>query len=74
MHLISPIGFTLDSKMIKRSGMDYFNKVDLMEWESLEAFLYKNPINEKHYFFRTCLSIFQIAVLQFIVKVTTVLR
>ena len=53
MHLIYPIGFTLDSKMIKRSGMDYFNKVDLMEWESLEAFLYKNPINEKHYFFST---------------------
>lgn len=39
LHLIYPLGFVLDDKWLKRAGMDYFNEIELVKWESLEAFL-----------------------------------
>lgn len=53
LHLIYPLGFTLDSKGIKRAGMDYFNEVDLKKWDNLESFWEENKINENHFFFTT---------------------
>lgn len=53
LHLIYPLGFTLDSKGIKRAGMDYFNEVDLIKWDNLESFWEENKINENHFFFTT---------------------
>lgn len=53
LHLIYPLGFILDSKGIKRAGMDYFNEVDLIKWDSLESFWEENKINENHFFFTT---------------------
>lgn len=53
LHLIYPLGFILDSKGIKRAGMDYFNDVDLKKWDSLESFWEENKINENHFFFTT---------------------
>lgn len=43
LHLIKPLGFSLDEKQIKRAGLDYWNKVDLKIWESYDEFLEKNP-------------------------------
>lgn len=53
LHLIYPLGFILDSKGIKRAGMDYFNEVDLKKWDNLESFWEENKINENHFFFTT---------------------
>lgn len=53
LHLIYPLGFILDSKGIKRAGMDYFNDVDLKKWDNLESFWEENKINENHFFFTT---------------------
>lgn len=53
LHLIYPLGFILDSKGIKRAGMDYFNEVDLIKWDSLESFWEENKINKNHFFFTT---------------------
>lgn len=36
LHLIKPLGFSLDEKHIRRTGLDYWTKVDLHVWESLE--------------------------------------
>jgi tRNA (cytidine/uridine-2'-O-)-methyltransferase len=41
LHLVGPLGFRLDDKTLKRSGMDYWEEVTWKYWDSLEA-LQKN--------------------------------
>jgi tRNA (cytidine/uridine-2'-O-)-methyltransferase len=43
LHLIEPLGFILNDKMIKRAGMDYWDKLDVTRYVSYEDFLLKNP-------------------------------
>lgn len=43
LHLIKPLGFSLDEKQIKRAGLDYWHLVDLKIWESFEDFIEGNP-------------------------------
>lgn len=39
LHLIEPLGFSTDDKMLKRAGLDYWHDVDITYHASLEAFL-----------------------------------
>lgn len=39
LHLIRPLGFALTSRYLKRSGMDYWEHVDLTIHDNWEAFL-----------------------------------
>jgi len=34
LHLVKPLGFSLDDKYVKRTGLDYWQDVDLHVWES----------------------------------------
>lgn len=43
LHLIEPLGFILNDKMVKRAGMDYWDKLDVTRYVSYEDFLAKNP-------------------------------
>lgn len=43
LHLIKPLGFSLDEKQLKRAGLDYWHLVDLVVWESYEEFIQTNP-------------------------------
>ena len=36
LHLIKPLGFSLDEKHLRRCGLDYWQHVDLKLWDSLE--------------------------------------
>ncbi len=36
LHLIRPLGFSLDEKHIRRTGLDYWQHVDLKLWDSLD--------------------------------------
>ena len=38
LHLIKPLGFSLDSKEVKRAGLDYWPLVKLNVWEDFAAF------------------------------------
>ena len=38
LHLIKPLGFSLDDKYVKRAGMDYWKNVDYVCYESFEEF------------------------------------
>jgi tRNA (cytidine/uridine-2'-O-)-methyltransferase len=38
LHLIHPLGFTLDEARLKRAGLDYRDKAQVSEYGSLEAF------------------------------------
>ncbi len=39
LHLIEPLGFSIEEKAVKRAGLDYWPLVDLTVHESWEAFL-----------------------------------
>lgn len=39
LHLIHPLGFSTDDKMLKRAGLDYWHHVDIREHDNLDAFL-----------------------------------
>lgn len=39
LHLVKPLGFSIDDKSLKRAGLDYWPYVDVRVHESLEAFL-----------------------------------
>jgi tRNA (cytidine/uridine-2'-O-)-methyltransferase len=38
LHLIEPLGFSLDEKQVKRAGLDYWEHVDLRVWPNWAAF------------------------------------
>ena len=44
LHLIKPLGFSIDEKAVRRAGLDYWHKLDLVVWESLEEFLGDVPM------------------------------
>ncbi|MBE0585097.1 MAG: tRNA (cytidine(34)-2'-O)-methyltransferase [Desulfofustis sp.] len=39
LHLVQPLGFSLDDKHLKRAGLDYWEHVSIVLWHSLEEFL-----------------------------------
>ncbi|MBR6237804.1 MAG: tRNA (cytidine(34)-2'-O)-methyltransferase [Lachnospiraceae bacterium] len=41
LHLIEPLGFRLDEKSVKRSGMDYWQEVDVTRYINYPDFLEK---------------------------------
>ncbi len=43
LHLIKPLGFSLDEKSLKRAGLDYWQHLDVRIYENFEDFLAKNP-------------------------------
>lgn len=43
LHLIEPLGFMINDKMLKRAGLDYWPKLDVTVYEDYEDFLSKNP-------------------------------
>ena len=36
LHIIKPIGFDLSEKSLRRAGLDYYKKVDLKIYDSLD--------------------------------------
>lgn len=39
LHLIKPLGFSLEDKYVRRTGLDYWQNVELRVWESFDEFL-----------------------------------
>ena len=50
LHLIKPLGFSIDDKHMKRAGLDYWDSLDLHVYENLEDFYKKNPGALVYYF------------------------
>jgi tRNA (cytidine/uridine-2'-O-)-methyltransferase len=53
LHLIEPLGFSLDEREVKRAGLDYWEHVDLRVWESWRAFEEVMPTLGEPWFFST---------------------
>ena len=43
LHLIEPLGFRINDKMLKRAGLDYWDKLDVTTYTCFEDFIDKNP-------------------------------
>ena len=53
LHLIEPLGFSLDERQVKRAGLDYWEHVALRVWPSWDAFEAVLPTLGDAYFFST---------------------
>lgn len=51
LHLIRPLGFSTDDKMLKRAGLDYWEFVNVVYYDSLDELFEKNK--EAEFFFIT---------------------
>ena len=49
LHIIKPMRFFLNDKYLKRAGLDYWSKLKLKIWDSLEEFLNAYPNNNVYY-------------------------
>ena len=43
LHLVGKLGFSIDDRYLKRAGLDYWDKVDLKQWENLEQLQQQHP-------------------------------
>lgn len=39
LHLVRPLGFSLEDKQVKRAGLDYWSKVSLRVWDDFDQFM-----------------------------------
>ena len=54
LHIIKPMGFTIDDKKLKRAGLDYWDKLDITYYDGYNDFLEKHPeAIDCTYFFTT---------------------
>ncbi len=53
LHLIEPLGFSLDEREVKRAGLDYWEHVDVRVWKDWETFERALPSLGEPYFFST---------------------
>jgi tRNA (cytidine/uridine-2'-O-)-methyltransferase len=56
LHLIKPLSFDIDSKAVRRAGLDYWHLLDLKVWESLDDFLDYHDSESSRFFFATTKS------------------
>ncbi|MDY0236489.1 MAG: tRNA (cytidine(34)-2'-O)-methyltransferase [Gudongella sp.] len=43
LHLVKPLGFSVDDKHLKRAGLDYWHLVDIIYYDSFDEVLKNNP-------------------------------
>lgn len=53
LHLIKPLGFSLDEKHVRRTGLDYWAKVDLRVWDSLEELIQESDPEARFWYLST---------------------
>ena len=49
LHLIEPLGFSLEEKHLRRAGLDYWPRLDWTLYRDFADFLEKNPGGRKYY-------------------------
>jgi tRNA (cytidine/uridine-2'-O-)-methyltransferase len=51
LHIVKPMGFTIDDKKLKRAGLDYWHLLDLTYYDNIVDFFEKNK--DGNFFFFT---------------------
>ncbi len=50
LHLIHPLGFSVDDKHLRRAGLDYWNKLTVHHYQSAEEFFAAHPDANIYYY------------------------
>ncbi len=53
LHLVKPLGFSLDDRQLKRAGLDYWDEVDVHLWDSFAQLQSKQTSNTRYFFLTT---------------------
>jgi len=46
LHLIRPLGFDISEKAVRRAGLDYWDLVEVRDYESLDDFFTRNDVRQ----------------------------
>jgi tRNA (cytidine/uridine-2'-O-)-methyltransferase len=49
LHLVGPLGFSIEDKYLKRAGLDYWNAAEIKYYDSLDDFLNKYGDSKLYY-------------------------
>lgn len=49
LHLIRPLGFSTEDKMLRRAGLDYWHDVDIRYYDSIDELYERNPTGIYYY-------------------------
>jgi len=53
LHLVRPLGFSLDDRALRRAGLDYWREVDVKLWDSLGEIFTAAPAGRRFFFLTT---------------------
>jgi tRNA (cytidine/uridine-2'-O-)-methyltransferase len=53
LHLVKPLGFSLEDRQLKRAGLDYWGEIDLRIWDSFAQLQSNQPTNARYFFLTT---------------------
>jgi tRNA (cytidine/uridine-2'-O-)-methyltransferase len=53
LHLVKPLGFSLDKREVRRAGLDYWERVDVRVWDTWEKIEDELPRLGEAFFFST---------------------
>jgi tRNA (cytidine/uridine-2'-O-)-methyltransferase len=53
LHLVKPLGFSLDDRQLKRAGLDYWQEITLRVWDSFDALQRAQPAGTRYFFLTT---------------------
>ena len=53
LHLVKPLGFSLEERQLRRAGLDYWNEVPLQLWDSFDALQRAQSAGIRYFFLTT---------------------
>lgn len=53
LHLVKPLGFSLEDRQLKRAGLDYWDEVDVRTWNSFKELQCGQPGDVRYFFLTT---------------------
>jgi tRNA (cytidine/uridine-2'-O-)-methyltransferase len=53
LHLVKPLGFSLDNRQLKRAGLDYWDEVDVQIWDSFGELQRAQGATARYFFLTT---------------------
>jgi tRNA (cytidine/uridine-2'-O-)-methyltransferase len=53
LHLVKPLGFSLEDRQLKRAGLDYWQEITLRVWDSFDALQRAQPAGTRYFFLTT---------------------
>jgi tRNA (cytidine/uridine-2'-O-)-methyltransferase len=56
LHLVKPLGFSIDDRTLKRAGLDYWKEVDVQLWGSFQELQAARESTNARFFFLTTKS------------------